>query len=153
LTSTAISLVFNTAILSRSGGNQGIGLAIPSKLVKRISGELLASGRVVRGWIGIGVEQLTEQISQQIGYKGTGGLLVTGVSSRSPAAQLPWVREGANVLVSVDGTSVESPGQLRNLITNRAPGSTLKLEVWQDGRTRTFDVQVTRQPDIAPARE
>ena len=138
----------NTAILSRSGGNQGIGLAIPAKLARNISGQILASGSVTRGWIGLGADAITPEIAQQIGYTGTGGVLVTGVSSRGPAAQLPWNRSGANVIVSVNGTPIDSPGQLRS-ITDAAPGSTLKLEVWQDGKTSTFSVRVVRQPAMA----
>ncbi len=136
----------NTAILSRTGGNQGIGLAIPAKVARNVSGQLLTGGQVVRGWLGIAADELTEQISRQIGYKGTNGVIVTGISSRGPAAALPWVRNGANVIVSVGGTPIESPGQMRNIITDAKPGSTLKLEVWQDGKISTFSVRVMRQP-------
>lgn len=136
----------NTAILSRTGGNQGIGLAIPAKVARNISGQILANGSVVRGWIGVAGDAVTEQIAKQIGYKGNGGVLVTGVSSRGPAAQLPWIQNGANVIVNVNETPIESPGQMRNIITDAAPGATMKLQVWQDGKTSTFSVRVVREP-------
>lgn len=138
----------NSAILSKSGGNQGIGLAIPSKIVRNVSGQILATGSVTRGWIGLGADALTEEIARQIKYTGTSGVLVTGVSSRGPAAQLPWIRNGANIVLSVNGAAVDTPGQLRNVITDAAPGSMLKLAVWQDGKTRTFSVRVVRQPSM-----
>jgi Do/DeqQ family serine protease len=137
----------NTAILSRSGGNQGIGLAIPSKLARKISGQLLATGRVTRGWIGILAEPLTNDIAEELGLKATRGVMVTGVSSRGPAAQLPWARSGGNVLLKANGTAIDSPGQLRNMIADLAPGSQLTLEVWQNGRTRTLTVTVARRTE------
>ena len=139
----------NTAILSRSGGNQGIGLAIPAKLARNVSGQILASGQVVRGWAGIAADDLTPDLAQKINYSGTGGVLVTGVASRGPAAQLPWVQRGANVIVGVDGTPIETVGQMRNIFTNAAPGTTLNLEVWQDGKTRTFPIRLIRQPAMS----
>jgi len=139
----------NTAILSKSGGNQGIGLAIPAKLARNVSGQILASGQVVRGWAGIAADDLTPDLAQKINYTGTSGVLVTGVASNGPAASLPWVRNGANVIVSVGGTAIETVGQMRNIFTDAAPGSTLKLEVWQDGKTRTFPIRLVRQPAMA----
>ncbi len=139
----------NTAILSKSGGNQGIGLAIPAKLARNVSGQILANGSVTRGWIGIGADEITPDLAQKINYTGTSGVLVTGVSSRGPAAGLPWVRDGANVIVNVNGTPIDSPGQLRNIITDATPDSTLKLDVWQGGKISTFSVRVVRQPAMA----
>lgn len=135
----------NTAILSRSGGSQGIGLAIPARLVQKISGQLLASGRVTRGYLGIVAEAVTDDIAAELGLKDGRGVLVTGVAGESPAAGLPWARRGGNVLLRAGGQEVESPGQLRNLIADAAPGSTLSLEVWQNGKTRTFDATVGRR--------
>lgn len=147
----------NTAILSKSGGNQGIGLAIPAKLARNISGQLLASGRVTRGYIGIQAEAVDERIARQIGFSGNGGLLVTGVASSGPAGQLPWIREGANVITRVDGKEVDGIGEFRNLITEKTPGMVMKLEVWQkaaggEGQTRTFEVRTSRAPALRSAR-
>ena len=143
----------NTAILSRSGGNQGIGLAIPAKLARNISGQLLASGRVTRGYLGIQAENVDERVARQIGFSGSGGLLVTGVASSGPAGSLPWIREGANVITRVDGKELDGIGQFRNLITEKPPGTVMKLEVWQkaaggEGQTRTFEVRTARAPAL-----
>ncbi len=139
----------NTAILSKSGGSQGIGLAIPSKLVRKISGQLTASGRVTRGYLGIEAEPMTEDIARQLKLPQAEGLIVTGVASNGPAASLPWQRRGGNVLLSINGKAIESPGQLRNIVTDADPGSKLNLGVWQNGQTKNFSVTVGRMPQVA----
>jgi S1-C subfamily serine protease len=135
----------NTAILSRSGGNQGIGLAIPSALVRKISGQLLASGRVTRGYLGIVTEAVTDDIAKELGLGDGRGVLVTGVARNSPAAALSWARSGGNVVLKANGQTVETPGQLRNLIADTAPGSELNLDVWQNGKTITMTAIVGRR--------
>jgi Do/DeqQ family serine protease len=136
----------NTAILSESGGNQGIGLAIPANLARQIGDQLAKTGRVTRGWLGVVVEPLTGDISDQIGLTGQGGVIVTGVYTNGPAGQLPWSENGTDILLSLNGTRLDSPGQLRNLVAQAAPGATLKLKIWQSGQTREFDVQTARRP-------
>ncbi len=136
----------NTAILSESGGNQGIGLAIPSNLARQISAQLTASGSVTRGWLGVTVAPLTGDVGDQIGLQ-NGGVMVTGVLDNGPAAQLPWIENGTNILLSVNGVALESPGELRNLIADAAPGTGLKLKIWQNGQVRDFQVQSARRPE------
>jgi Do/DeqQ family serine protease len=136
----------NTAILSRSGGNVGIGLAIPSNLAKKISGQISASGRVTRGYLGIQAEPLSPEIARQLGLSASDGVLITGVSGSGPVGQIPWSRQGGNVLRKVNGQTVESPRQLRSLIASSDPGTKLELEVWIDGKVSTHNVTVARQP-------
>ncbi|HEX8237209.1 MAG TPA: trypsin-like peptidase domain-containing protein [Abditibacteriaceae bacterium] len=137
----------NTAILSRSGGNQGIGLAIPSKLAQRISGQIVASGRVTRGWLGIAAEPMTPDIAKEIGLPEAQGVIVTGVAARGPVADLPWSQQGGNVLLKVNDTPIDSPRQLRSLIASTDPGTKMTLDVWIDGKRQTLDVTVASQPD------
>lgn len=136
----------NTAILSESGGNQGIGLAIPSNLAKQIGNQLAQSGHVSRGWLGVVVQPLTDDVAAQLGLR-DGGVVVTGVYTNGPAARLPWTENGTDVLLSVNGTRLDSPGALRNLIAGALPGATLHLKVWQNGQTHDYDVQTARRPD------
>ncbi len=136
----------NTAILSESGGNQGIGLAIPSNLARQLGGQLAQNGRVTRGWLGVTVSPLTGDVSDRIGLK-NGGVLVTGVIDNGPAARLPWIQEGNNILLSLNGVAIESPGELRNLIADVAPGTPLKLKIWQDGKVGDFEVQSASRPE------
>ena len=135
----------NTAILSESGGNQGIGLAIPANLAKKLSDQLIATGKITRGWLGLVVEPITDDIAGQMRLPDTRGVLVTGVYTRGPGGQAAWSEQG-DVITKINGTTIESPGQLRNLIADLAPGSKITLEVWQNGRARTFELQAAARP-------
>jgi serine protease Do len=135
----------NSAILSESGGNQGIGLAIPSNLARKISEQLAQSGKVTRGWLGLVVEPVTDDIARAAGLSEARGVLVTGVYTRGPAGNLNWSQRG-DILTKLNGTEIESPGQLRNLIADLIPGSNVTLEVWQNGKTLTFKTQASTRP-------
>lgn len=137
----------NTAILSESGGNQGIGLAIPSNLARRISGQLAASGQVTRGWLGMVVEPITADIATALRLPQTQGVAVTGIYTNGPAGQLPWSQDGNDVILKVNNTPIESPGQLRNLAAEMKPGATAQIEVWQGGKTQTFTIKVGRRSE------
>jgi Do/DeqQ family serine protease len=137
----------NSAILSESGGNQGIGLAIPANLAKQIARQLETRGKVTRGWMGVVVEPLTSDIADQLGLGGKGGVLVTGIYGRSPAGQLPWSQSGTDVLLSINGVNIDSPGQVRNMVAAAVPGTKLHLQVWQDGKMKEYDIQAGRRPD------
>lgn len=139
----------NSAILSESGGNQGIGLAIPSNLAKRISTGLITSGKIVRGWLGLVVQPVTEDLAATIGLQPTRGVMVVGVYQQSPAAKLPWTQQGNDVITAVNGTAVESPGQLRNLVAESRPGEELTLHVWANGKERDLKTEVWRRPERA----
>ncbi|PQV62642.1 serine protease DegQ [Abditibacterium utsteinense] len=135
----------NTAILSESGGNQGIGLAIPSQLAQQVIGQLAKNGRVTRGWLGIVVEPLSGDNVEPENLN-NGGVLVTGVLPQSPAARLPWIENGTNILLSVNGKRLDSAGELRNLVAGAAPGQDLKLRVWQNGQVHEFEIFSARRP-------
>lgn len=136
----------NTAILSESGGNQGIGLAIPANLARSIGKQLATSGRVTRGWLGVVVEPLTNDVADQLNLGTTGGVLVTGLYQQAPAAQIPWSERGTDIIESVNDTPIDSPGQLRNLIAAADPGSSLKLKVWSDGNVKDYTVKLSSRP-------
>ena len=134
----------NSAILSESGGNQGIGLAIPSNLARSLGAQLAATGHVTRGWLGVTVQPLTGDIADQLGLQD--GVLVTGVYPQSPAGNVPWSQNGTDVITKINGTPIDSPGELRNLIASAKPGATLKLEVWSDGKTKSYDLSAGTRP-------
>jgi Do/DeqQ family serine protease len=139
----------NTAILSESGGNQGIGLAIPSNLAHRISDQLVTSGHITRGWLGVVVEPVTDDIARATGLPDTRGVVVKGVYTRGPAAAVNWSQQGGDVITKINGVAIESPGQLRNLIADLKPGSKVTLEIWQGARASTYAVQLGTRPDRA----
>ncbi len=136
----------NTAILSESGGNQGIGLAIPSNLARSIAGQLAQSGRVTRGWLGVVVDPLTGDIADQLGLKDQSGVLVTGLYGNAPAARIPWSERGTDVILSANGTSIDSPGELRNIVAGLRPGAPLRLRVWSNGQVKDYNVNVGTRP-------
>ena len=136
----------NTAILSESGGNQGIGLAIPSNLARKLSDQLIATGKVTRGWLGLVVAPVTDDIASRLRLPNTNGVLVTGVYTRGPGGRAQW-SEGGDVITKYNGTVIESPGQLRNLIADTAPGTKVTLEVWQNGKASNFELQAGSRPE------
>ena len=104
----------NTAILSRSGGNMGIGFAIPTDMARPIMQSLLERGKVVRGWLGVGIQSIDQDLAQALKLRATTGVLVTEVTHGTPAEKA-GLRRG-DVILSVDGTTVASTGELRNLV-------------------------------------
>jgi Do/DeqQ family serine protease len=136
----------NTAILSESGGNQGIGLAIPSNLAHKLSDQLIKDGKITRGWLGLVVAPVTGDIAAAMKLPEIRGVWVTGVYTRGPSGGADWSEDGGDIITKLNGTQIESPGQLRNLIADVAPGSKVTLEVWQNGRTRTFTIQAGTRP-------
>lgn len=139
----------NTAILSESGGNQGIGLAIPANLARSIAGQLAQSGRVTRGWLGVVPQPLTGDIADQLGLGNQNGVLVTGLYGDAPAANIPWSERGTDVIVSANGTPIQSPGELRNIVASLRPGAPLKLRVLSNGQTKDYTVNVGTRPPRA----
>jgi len=137
----------NTAILSESGGNQGIGLAIPVNLARRIGQQLAQTGHVTRGWLGVVVQPLTDDVATQLGLPDSNGLQVTGIYSHGPAGNLPWSQNGTDIILAVNGNPIDSAGSFRNLVANSPVGTVLTLHVWQDGKTNDYQVTLARKPD------
>jgi Do/DeqQ family serine protease len=137
----------NTAIYSETGGYQGIGFAVPSNLARKVVEQLLAHGRVVRGWIGITrVTDVNEDTAAALGLRGVQGIVVMELIRRSPA-DVAGVLPG-DVILAVDGRDVENAGQLRNELAGAEVGAKLRLTLMRQGRK--MDVRVTveeRQPD------
>ena len=140
----------NTAIFSRSGGYMGIGFAIPINMVKNIRDQLVAQGKVVRGYIGVNIQELTRPLAESLQLKTTTGVLIANVSSNSPAAKA-GLRRG-DVIVTFNGTPVAEPGSLRNLVALTAPGTQATLQVIRDNAQRTVTVVLGELPQERTAR-
>lgn len=130
----------NTAIFSRSGGYMGVGFAIPSNLARAIAEQLVANGRVVRGYIGLTVQPLTAEIAEAMRLKNQQGALVNEVQEGSPAKRA-GIRAG-DVLTSFDGVPLSDGGQYRNRASLARPGSRVVLGVIREGRQLEIPVQV-----------
>jgi len=134
----------NTAILSESGGNQGIGFAIPSNMARSLMNQIKDTGKVTRGYIGILPQDLTPQLAASFGIKDTRGALVASVEDNSPAANAGLQR--GDVIREVNGKSINDQGELRNQIAELEPGKTLSLKVLRNGVEKSLSVKVAARP-------
>ncbi len=130
----------NTAILSRSGGNHGIGFAIPSNMIAPIMKSLVQDGRVVRGWLGVAIQDMDRELAKGLGVAATSGVLVSDVSANSPAAKAGLQR--GDVITAVDGKATDSGGTLRNIIAARSPDSVVTLAILRNGKNQQVKVKL-----------
>ena len=137
----------NTAILSRSGGYQGIGFAIPSNMAKPILDSLRQRGRVVRGWLGVTIQDLDKDLAIAMGLPDTKGVLIADVHGAGPAAKAGLER--GDVVLSIDGQIVDSTGRLRNVIAASGSKKTVRVELLRSGKKRSFDVALGEIPEEA----
>lgn len=128
----------NTAILSRSGGYQGVGLAIPSKMAGTVMSTLLQNGKLERGWLGISMLELSPKVISKFNVRATEGVFVEEVVSSSPA-QRAGLR-GGDVIVKVDGVSTPDTHTLRRIVATKGSGNRVKLVINRKGRTQTMQV-------------
>lgn len=142
----------NTAIFSRSGGNQGIGFAIPSDLAMEVLKSIREKGRVVRGYIGTMIQPVTPEIAQAFKLKEPGGALVADVSPGSPAEKA-GLQQG-DVIISLNGKKVENPRELRLKVGAMAPGTKTTLKILRDNQEKELSIELGELPDkesaIAP---
>ncbi|MGE5188449.1 MAG: trypsin-like peptidase domain-containing protein [Gemmatimonadota bacterium] len=130
----------NAAIESTSGGFQGIGFAIPSDMALSIAKQLIATGKVERGWLGITIRDLTPALARSTGIKERRGALVADIVAQGPAAKAGLMPGDA--VVSFAGKPVESASDLRNRASEAAVGSTVPLTVLRDGKELSLNVTV-----------
>ena len=145
----------NTAIYSESGGNVGIGFAVPVDVARRVIPDLLEYGRVARAFLGIGYQPVTERIRRYFQLeKGVEGLVVSEVQPGSPAARLGIraVRRTADgytlgdIVTSIDGRILKSAEDLSLVLNQKRPGDTVALEVWRDGQLQRLSVTLAEAP-------
>src|SRR5213596_3610483 len=138
-------LGINTAIFSRSGGNQGVGFAIPANLARDVMQSLREKGRVVRGYIGASVQTLTPELAEAMKLNGQlTGALVGEVTPKSPAEKA-GIKTG-DVITAVSGKKVSDARELRLMIGSMAPGTRAQIEVNREGQTKTVDVELAEMP-------
>ncbi|MBF0540933.1 MAG: DegQ family serine endoprotease [Nitrospirae bacterium] len=135
----------NTAIFSTSGGYQGIGFAIPVNIVKRVVDSLIKTGKVVRGWLGISIQDLTPDLAKQFGIDGTTGVLIADIVEGGPAEKV-GIKQG-DLIVELNNKPMTSTKDLRNMIANTPPGNAVELVIVRDGKKKKFSVKVGELPD------
>jgi serine protease Do len=141
----------NTMIFSQSGGNVGIGFAIPINLAKKLVPELEEHGHVTRAWLGVAIQKVTPELAESLGVEPSRGALVAEVTPGSPAAAA-GLKPG-DVITHYDGKVVDEHASLPMLVASTAVGSTVPVEVARDGAAKNFEVTVVRQPGEETASE
>jgi len=135
----------NTAIYTRSGGYMGIGFAIPANTAKEVVNKLITHGKVVRGWLGVFIQPLDEELAKELGVKD--GVGIHEVMENSPAAKAGL--NSGDVIIEVEGKIIKDPTQLQREIGNYQPGQTVKMKIasYRDKKQRSVTVKVGEVPD------
>ncbi|MEZ5404948.1 MAG: DegQ family serine endoprotease [Verrucomicrobiia bacterium] len=145
----------NSAILSRTGGNQGIGFAVPINLAQNVMSQILKEGRVIRGFLGVGIQEIATDLAQALNLPSEEGVVITSVEPQSAAAEA-GLKEG-DVILKMDGKPIEDTQQFRFTVGQKAPNAKINLTVFSNGKEKNVDVilkELKEGPAIAnvPAR-
>jgi len=128
----------NTAIYTPNGGNVGIAFSIPASTVRTVIAQLKAKGEVTRGFLGVSIQDVTQDIANSVGLKTAEGALVAQPTPGSPAAKA-GIKSG-DVITAVDGKPIKDAQDLSRTIGNMQPGTTIKVTIWRDGGAKTLSV-------------
>ncbi len=143
----------NTAIRTTDGferGNIGIGFAVPIHMARDVMEQILRTGSVVRGYLGLYPQDLTPVMAKQFGLKSTKGALVASVEPETPAG-IAGVQRG-DIILEFNGREVEDANALRNMVAEIAPGTNVKVKLFRDGKERSVEVKLSERPDTPEAR-
>ncbi|HXH82649.1 MAG TPA: Do family serine endopeptidase [Candidatus Tectomicrobia bacterium] len=138
----------NTAIVA---GGSGIGFAIPSNMARKIATELVAKGKVSRGWLGVSIQPLTQELARSFGARDTKGVLVSDVLPDSPAARA-GLKPG-DIVLEFDGKKTEAPADLQRAVGLTSPGREAKLKIWRDQAERQVEIKIGEAPDEREAQQ
>jgi len=134
----------NTAIFSQTGGYMGIGFAIPSKIAKQVTEELITRGWVARGWIGMSAQDVDEDLAKYFKVRSDKGAIVTQVSPKGPAGEAK-LRTG-DVILKFNDQPIESSSHLKSAVAKTKSGSTITLEITREGSVKQVPVVIREQP-------
>ena len=136
----------NTAIFSRTGGSEGIGFAIPVDIVRDITSSLIKSGRVVRGWMGIAIQELSPALAQsfQLPESHQGGVLISEVNEKGPSAG--GILQRGDVLLKYRGQKIRDVNHLRNIVARTPVDSEVEITVLRNGEEQTLTMKVGERP-------
>ncbi len=134
----------NTAIFSRSGGNQGIGFAIPSGLARNVMDSLIKHGHVTRGYLGVMIQDVTPALAKEFKLKESTGALIGDVVPKGPADKAGF--KNGDVVLDYNGKKVTDSRRLRLAVGETKPGTTVPVKILRDGATKTLEVTVQQLP-------
>jgi len=135
----------NTAIFTRNGGYMGIGFAIPINMIKAVKNQLIKTGSVTRGYLGIIIQDLTPELSKAFGIEDLKGILVAKVTQDSPAEK-SGLKQG-DVILAFDGKPVKDTGAFRNRVSLKPSGSKETVTILRDGKRHILNVIIGKLPD------
>ena len=135
----------NTTIFSQTGGNIGIGFAIPINMAKNVADQLRNQGKVRRGWLGLSVQPVTEEMASALDLASSKGALVADVLPSSPADH-SGIKRG-DVIVEFDGGAIKDSRDLSQLAAKASPGKSIKIKAIRDGSPQTFTIKIGEFPD------
>jgi serine protease Do len=136
----------NTAIFSPSGGNVGIAFAIPSSIAKQVVNQLIDTGSVKRGWLGVQIQPVTKDVAESLGLKEDRGALVAEPQENSPASNVGL--KSGDVITAVNDHDIKDPRDLALTIAGIAPGTDAKITYWRDGKSQDTDVKIGVLPKM-----
>ena len=140
----------NSAIVSRTGVNEGIGLSIPSNMARDIMEQLIEKGKVIRGYLGVRIQNVDERLAKSFNLPSMEGALIAQVGEGSPAEKAGM--KAGDFIVKVNGKKVKNVNELRNAVAALDPGKAYDVEVYRDGKNKTLQVKLEAQPeDMAAA--
>ncbi len=134
----------NSAIFSRSGGYMGIGFAIPINMAKAVKDQLIKNGKVVRGWLGVVIQEIDEDLAKSFGLKKTEGVLISEVADNSPAKKAGL--KSGDIILEMDGHKVYDIGELRNKIALTPPGTKVTFDILREDKHKKITVTIEEKP-------
>lgn len=134
----------NTAIFSKSGGSHGIGFAIPAALANSVLEQIVEHGRVIRGWLGIAGQDVTQELAESFDLSVEKGVIVSGVLEDGPADQID-IRPG-DIITRIGDQDPSSASQILNYISTLKPGTKIKMEVWRNAQRHELEITVSERP-------
>jgi serine protease Do len=143
----------NTAIYSPNGGNVGIAFAIPAQTVEQIVRQLIETGSVTRGYLGVSIQDVSRDIADSVGLDQPLGAIVQDAAPDGPAA--PAGIQSGDIILEVDGEQIDDALDLSRTIASKAPDSTVELTIWRDGEETTLSVTLgtLSEEPAAPSEE
>lgn len=134
----------NSAIISRTGVNEGIGLTVPSNMVRKIMNQLIDKGKVTRGFLGVIIQNVDENLAKSFKLPGTEGALISQVADDTPAAKAKL--QVGDFIVEVNGKPIKNVNELRNAVAHLRPDKEYPLKVYRDGKAKTVKVMLGEKP-------
>jgi len=139
----------NTAIISESGGSQGIGFAIPVKLALEVMKSIIEHGQVIRGWLGVEVQSLTQELAESFGQEGRPGIVVAGVYRDGPAARAGL--QPGDLILSIDRVQSADGRSSMNQVARARPGEKIDIDILRNGKPLTLTAEVGVRPPVNAA--